>query len=91
MLLININIIEHIIYVGTLVNISVMACFINEDFVRQKYLQLLQRANPTPCEVINRHIFTSIDVTHETQPLKVHMNEFISNIMMNIISHPQFK
>jgi hypothetical protein len=68
-----------------------MACFVNEDFVRQKYLQLLQKANPTPCEVINRHIFTWIDVTHEIEPLKIHMNEVISNIVMNIISHLQFK
>jgi hypothetical protein len=68
-----------------------MACFVNEDFVRQKYLQLLQKINPTPCEVINRHILTWINVTYETQPLKVHMNEFISNVVINIISNIHFR
>jgi len=41
-----------------------------------KIPSIITKGNPTPCEVINRHIFTWIDVTHETQPLKIHMNEW---------------
>jgi hypothetical protein len=64
---INIHIVEWIIHVKTLVNTSAVTCFVDENFAKL-YLQLLRKANPTPCEVINRCTLPLKYVAHETQP-----------------------
>lgn len=51
----------------TLINTTATTCFVDESFVRL-YLQLLQKANLTPCEVINRCTLLLKDMAHETQP-----------------------
>jgi len=67
MVLKNIHIVEWIIHVKTLVNTSAITCFVDENFARL-YLQLLRKANPTPCEVINICTLPLKYVAHETQP-----------------------
>jgi hypothetical protein len=66
MVLINIHIVEWIIHVKTLIDTGATTCFVDENFVRL-YLQLLQKASPTPCEVINICTFPLKDMAHETQ------------------------
>jgi hypothetical protein len=37
------------------------------------------------CKIINKCTFVSRNVTHDTQAFKVCVNEFVSNIVFNII------
>jgi hypothetical protein len=63
-----------------------MACFVDENFVRQEYLHLFWNAT-LAYEIIDGCKLASRYVTCQIKPLKVNMNKFISKFQHYVQCH----
>ena len=65
-----------------------LACFLNEEFVKSRKIPLVEKPKPVHVEVIDGRPLSSGDVTHETRPIKVTIDDHDSYIAFNIIRSP---
>jgi hypothetical protein len=71
-----------------LLDIGASACFMDKDFALKHSLELIEKAHPTPVEVINGWPLASGNVIEETQPLEVILGDQMSHVVFNIIQCP---
>jgi len=64
------------------------ACFLDEEFAKLHKFSLVKKPKPVHVEVIDGRPLSSGDVTHETKPLKVRLENHESSIVFNIIKTP---
>jgi len=74
--------------VDALLDSGASACFIDEDFAKLHNFPLVKKLKSVHVEVIDGRPLSSGDVTHETKPLKVHLENHGSNIVFNVIKTP---
>jgi hypothetical protein len=60
----------------------------DKDFAMKHSLELIEKAHPTPVEVIDGRPLVSGNVMEETQPLEVMLGDQVSHIVFNIIQCP---
>ncbi|GGV52122.1 hypothetical protein GCM10010495_81840 [Kitasatospora herbaricolor] len=74
--------------VSVLLDSGVSACFLDEQFVKSRKIPFVQKPKPVHVKVIDGRLLSSGDVTHETHPIKVTIDNHDNYIAINIIKSP---
>lgn len=74
--------------VDALLDSGASACFIDEDFAKLHNFPLVKKLTPVHVEVIDGRPLSSGNITYETKPLKICLENHRSNIVFNVIKTP---
>ncbi|KAH7279800.1 hypothetical protein KP509_37G037600, partial [Ceratopteris richardii] len=71
-----------------LVDSGASSCFINEGLVNKHGIPILRKNKLVVAKVVDGQPLASGNITMETTPLRVHLDDHESHICFNVISSP---
>ena len=79
---------KHQLSVKALLDTGASACFMDKEFASRHNLILLKKVHPTHVEAIDGRPLASGNITEETEPLEVALENQVSRVVFNIICCP---
>jgi hypothetical protein len=85
---IHIKILDCEISNDALLDTRASVCFMDKDFVLKHSLELIEKAHPTPVEIIDGRPLALGNMMEETQLLEIMLGDQVSHVVFNIIQCP---